>query len=276
MSEVLETSEDVYYGSMVGSTTPPNVPVPSGFAANHLERRQHQQGYFEENDIEGQFYRPPNPFDDSPEDSGRTPPTYQIRTGSRRGMLNHGYSSEESLEPSMLSVIPEESTLEVQMAESHDLLQQSHDLLKQSHDLLQRSHDSNVKSQDQNAQSQQASKDTEVPWYQDGSASQDVWQTTPAYHLEEVRPKEVKAASKPVERPAVNKLVVTEELKPVLQVSVTANSIFLTWVSSGFSKLHDVTDQVTQGFTSWVISCKIDVQGFACRLSTINVAKYKN
>jgi hypothetical protein len=212
---------------MIGSTTPPNVPVPSGFAAsNHSEKRVLENGC-NEDDIEQHIYRPPNPFDESIDsEPDQSPPSYQIKTGSKRGSLgNHRYSSEESLEPTMLSVIPEESTLEVQMAESHDLLQQSHNLLKQSHDLLQKSHDSQVKPNDQKSQAAKASSSQspadEMPWYHD--TSQDDWQTTPAYHREE--PVELEdGTAKRDKRPEVNKLVVTEELKPVLQVSV---SVFL-------------------------------------------------
>lgn len=225
---MLEGLEEVPHGSLIGSTTHPNAPVLSGFASNHFKRRQLEDD-FEDDDIEQQIYRPPNPFDEELDSgSDHTPQSYQIRTGSRRGLLNQGYSSEESLEPSMLSVIPEESILEVQMAESHDLLQQSHDLLQQSHYLLQQSHGSQIKPQEQKTQQE----DTEVPWYQD--TSQDDWQTTPSYHREEVRPEEVKAVHK---KPAMNKLVVTEELKPVLQVSVLLSllgPVVVTLVDSRF------------------------------------------
>lgn len=210
---MLDGLEEVPHGFMVGSTAAPNPPNHSAFVPNHLRSHQREDD-FEDDELKVPF-RTANPFDDPPDSDGeqsvsdsepnQTPQSYQIRTGSRRGLLSRGYSSEESLEPgSMLSVIPEESTLEVQMAESHDLIQQSYDLLKQSHD-------SQTKPLNQQFSGQE---DMELPWYQD--VSQDVWQTTPAYHREEVWPDE--GAKVKEKRPDVHKLVVTEEIKPVLQV----------------------------------------------------------
>lgn len=211
---MLDGVEDVPHGSVIGSTTPPDtVPISSGFASNHMVRRLEAETDF---DLDEQlYYRAPNPFSD--ESDSESTQSYQIKMGNRRGVLSHGYSSEESLEPGMLGVIPEETSLEVQMAESHDLLKQSHDLLQQSHDLLQKSQDSRIEPQEVLTRDD----DAEMPWYQD-TASQDTWQTTPAYHREEVRSGKVKTTQMRSKKPANNnlhKLVVTEEIKPMLQVS---------------------------------------------------------
>ena len=209
MSEVLDTLEEVPHRSMIGSTTPPNVPISSGtaFASNY---RQPPGNEFERD--EQKLFLPANPFDKSADletyDEQESPQSYQIKTGSRRGLVNHGFSSEESLEHpgSLLSVIPEESLIEVQLAESHDSPRQSQDLPQEVKDLPSQA-------------------ENEVPWYHEED-SQDDWQTTPAYHRDQgvaVHSEENKATHQKAKKiPANNlhKVVVTEEMKPVLQVSL--------------------------------------------------------
>ena len=253
MSEVLNGLEEVPHGySVVGSTTPPNMPRPSkaAFTPNPSGGHLQDNNSFGE-DISQPYHHTANPFDESADfseldlETNKVPQNYQIKTGSRRGLLSRGYStSEESLEHggSLLSVIPEESLVEVQIAESQgteqspDIAHQSHDIPLRSHD-VQQSHDMSQQSQkssllsDARPKSQEDSNGNDLstqhisdgdndttPWYQE--TLQDDWQTTPAYQREELEEtKKVQPRGRKSQVSKLETLVVTEEMQPVLQVS---------------------------------------------------------
>lgn len=191
------------------------------------------------------------------------PLKYQIRTGSRRGYIYSGSEELMDLPTSKLSIIPEESQRDVETPESRDSPQQSHDLVYQSRDLPNQSHNYSLpqRSPDTQNRSREYSSpvdvsrnsentatgyendsernednwpdednwpqedEDDVPWYQENS--QDVWQTTPAYHRdqeEEVWPLDAKAhrrrgSKKRVRFNTTHKILVIEEMVPVLQVS---------------------------------------------------------
>ena len=213
MAEVLgEAAKEVIYGSEIEVTAPLDTPtLPSTGFMKGIQST--------------------NPFDESADldEESYVPQNYQIRTGSRRGLISHGYStSEESLDRvSVLSVIPEESLIDVETAESCDLP------LLQSHNSRSRSHDSShVRSQDIDTRKQRGDDkvptrqtpvreevSTDVPWYQENS-QQEIWETTPAYHHQN---KGVCSEANR-HRTSVQKAVVTEEVKPVLQVSQSSET----------------------------------------------------
>lgn len=230
MAEVLgEAAKEVIYGSEIELTAPLDTPTLPSAAFMPRGKGLGQEGEYERNPFQST-----NPFDESADlDEGSyanlLAQNYQIRTGSRRGLLSRGYStSEESLDRvSMLSVIPEESMVDMQTAESCDLPPlQSHDSRSRSHDHSQDDTCSGGGVRGGGVPTQQTpsrEESTEVPWYQENSQLE-VWETTPAYcHQQkgvwsERNPRRTGVPS------SFQKAVVTEEIKPVLQVSQSSET----------------------------------------------------
>ena len=155
--------------------------------------------------------------------NNQPPQRFQIRTGNRRGLVNGGgyQGSQESLDPplSKLSTIPEENFAD-------DLSQDN--ALPKSQECSQESTGFRTNNFEVNGLSSQPCSCPEepegehgVPWYA-VETSQELWQTTPAYHREEVWP--VGGAG---EMRKVQKMLVTEETIPVLQVSHPAWNLII-------------------------------------------------
>ena len=220
MSEVLESAEEAI----------PHRPVilsPSSHGNNNFSCHHHHHHHH--------HHKSPNPFDESVtgyvdedevEEEDPAPPggscNGEVKGGSRRGTHRGGYLEEPAEPPgSMLSVIPEESVVEVQLAESHD--NSAH---FGSHDLSLESHDQGINGgQEEGAEEEgegegEGEEGGQLPWYHD-ETSQDVWRTTPAYHRKEVWSHEEEtddAVPRARKLSSVQQVVVTEEIKPVLQV----------------------------------------------------------
>lgn len=221
---------------VVGPATPTDTPLPG--ASLPPKRHHHnslQEAELSEEDLEldrgalGGYNTNPfqtqhlfdestdlDAYEDQDISPNHQPQQYQIRTGSRRGELSDSPHS-------MLSMIPEEDM------ESYDSSQKSHDSRYRSHE------QSPVPDIQSNANSGrgmggvtppplpasplgEVAWSEEVPWYQESSA-QDVWQTTPAYTPKGHGEWSDEGSTQNQRRlSSVQKVVVTEEIVPVLQV----------------------------------------------------------
>lgn len=215
LSSVLQVpTEDSLPSYIMSCATPPSIPALS----HDLSRSNPHEREFEEND-RNPFQTATTSFDDptdldyvnvhdhSKQSYNQRPQKYQLRTGSRRGPHERARSaSQDSLDGlSKLSIIPEETPTDMQLVESHDSTQRSGDSPQRSRDASGNEIGKPSSSREISSQS------SEVPWYDEETSSHDLWQTTPAYHREEVCSLDRKSH--------FQEIFVTEEIVPVLQVS---------------------------------------------------------
>lgn len=204
----------------------------------------------------------------------RPPPhRYQLRTKGRHGQYSSGYSSDESLEhsPYKLSSIPEESDEHSTMRSPSG---KSPDSGRRSASSTRKSPDSDRKSPDFVAkylqdvpkrktvsfQEEVLVDEAEVPWYE--GASQDTWETTPAYRREEVvctppysreemvitpplRSEKVVTSGNGRRMKSAHRLLVTEEITPTHQVRppgiISGRGVQASWYRKGEGSGHLVS-----------------------------------